>query len=82
VITSIRPTEELNLKIHNFLKSREYKALKSFCLDIGRHFIDTHGQAGVGEARKVFAGTREADEFVLIPHKQHKAREVWSTLSI
>jgi hypothetical protein len=37
------------LKIHSFLKSREYKALKGFCLDIGRHVIDTRSQAGSTE---------------------------------
>jgi len=41
VITPVRPTEEFDLEIHNFVKSRKYKALKNFCLDIGRHVIDT-----------------------------------------
>src|SRR5215468_10066862 len=41
VITSVRPAEEFDLEIHNFDESREYKAARNFCLDIGRHVIDT-----------------------------------------
>jgi hypothetical protein len=48
VITSIRPTKELNLEIHKFVKSRKYKALKTSCLDIGRHVIDTRSMLESG----------------------------------
>jgi len=61
VITSIRPTEELNLEIHNFVKSRKYKALKNFCLDIGRHVIDTRGLLESGSNQGVVLAD-EADE--------------------
>jgi hypothetical protein len=48
VITSVRPTEEFDLEIHNFVESSEYKASKSFCLDMRRHIIDTRAQMSRG----------------------------------
>src|SRR5215510_10598083 len=53
VITSVRPTEEFDLEIHNFDESRKYKAARNFCLDIGRHVIDTRAPRWSPETKKL-----------------------------
>src|SRR5262245_8482612 len=61
VITSVRPTEEFDLEIHNFVESREYKASKNFCLDMRRQIIDTRAQIEFGKQRRFCVCDREAD---------------------